>query len=100
MNGFDKPIMRFKFTRGRPMIEFIVGGSVDIHYKTFNENILMMKMTPIVRNLIFGPIKIDFSGTIVSYNHTTGEKATITFFESKGNNPSYIEGKGFYRFGI
>jgi len=66
MNCFDKPTMRFKFTGGRPMIEFLVGGSVDVHYKTFNENISIMKMTPLVRNLIFGPIKIDFSGTIVS----------------------------------
>jgi len=58
--------MRFKFTGGRPMIEFIVGGSIDVHYKTFNENISLMKMTCIVKNLFFGPIKIDFSGTIVS----------------------------------
>ena len=58
--------MKFKFNGGRPMLEFLVGGSLDIHYKVFNENISMQKMTPLVRNLIFGPIKIDFSGTIVS----------------------------------
>ena len=38
---------------------------------------------------------IDFSGTIISRNHKSGEKAELTFYEAKGNTNSFLTGKGF-----
>ena len=65
MKGFNKPKIGFKFNGGRGMVELDIGGSLDIHYKNFNEYISIQKLKPQIKNIIFGTQRIDFIGKIV-----------------------------------
>ena len=39
MKGFNKPKIGLKFNGGRGMVDLDIGGSLDIHFKNFNEHI-------------------------------------------------------------
>ena len=48
-----------------------------------------------VKNIIFGSTFVDFGCVVISKNHKTGEVVEVTLFEARGNEPSYLKGKGF-----
>jgi hypothetical protein len=49
----------------------------------------------LVKNIIFGSTFVDFGCVVISKNHKTGEVVEVTLSEARGNEPSYLKGKGF-----
>jgi hypothetical protein len=93
--GYNKPKLVFKFNGSRGLVEISTLGTFDCYLKKFDEHISIEKPKVIAKNIIFGGMYVDFSGTITSRNHKTGEKAELNFYEAKGNNNSFLIGQGF-----
>ena len=54
ISGFNKPKPGFKLNGGRGMVEILLGGSYDVHFNRFNEDISITKPKILVKNIIFG----------------------------------------------
>jgi len=67
------------------MLELLIGGSFDVHFSRFNEDISIAKPKLLIKNIIFGRQYCDFGNTVVSKNHKTGEEVEVTLIEAKGD---------------
>jgi hypothetical protein len=61
--------------------ELIQHGTTELHYKKYNEDMSFGKPTIKAKNIIFGGLYIDTSGSMKGYNHKTKETANVRYFE-------------------
>ena len=83
--AYDKPNLKFRLFGGRGMVEIEPLGLNDVYYHKYDEHISMSKPTILAKNIIFGGMFIDFSGTSVILNHKTGEKIVIQYLEKQSD---------------
>lgn len=74
------PVPKFSLNGGRGMVKIETGGSFDIHFDKYDEDISLTKTTILAKNIIFGGLYIDAEGIVEAVNHKTGERFEIVYY--------------------
>lgn len=78
------------------MIKLDTGGQWDIYFEKYDENITIMKIPMVVKNLIWGGMYVDADGVCEALNHKTGERVELNLLaKSSKVEIGSFKGKGF-----
>lgn len=77
MIGSNAPTTQFGFNGGKGLIKLDTGGTWDVHFDKYDEDITLTKVPVVVKNIIFGGLYVDADGICEGVNHKTGERIEI-----------------------
>ena len=95
MQGCLAPSVKFSLNYGKGQINVTDKNLWLTTNMNRNEFISIKKATVIFKNLIMGTLYMDMDGVMTGYNHNTGDRVDITYFQKGSKKNSYIEGKLF-----
>lgn len=93
ISGFLDTKSKFAFGGGKGQMIIDCFGYQDYFYETYDETISVSRPRVYANNLVVGTSYIDFEGPIEMLNHSTGERAELTYYTSGWSTKSRLEGK-------
>ena len=96
LHGSNAPTTTFGFNGGKGMIKLETGGQWDMHLNKFDEDLSIMKIPLVVKNIIWGGLYVDADGLCEGINHKTGERVELHLLaKSSKVEIGSIKGKGY-----
>lgn len=95
VESYDKSNLKLGFGGGRGQINMEPKGFYDVYYKKYNDHVTISKFKILVRQILIGPLYVDFDTQIKAISHDTGAKLYYNFIPKSGNKLSHVMGQGF-----